>query len=186
MHDTARSRSLFAQLGLKGLSFVDGGDVPHRKNLFPTAGLTGLHVKTGAGSASGAWWVPKFMVPERRSPIRVPFERWWTRPVIVDDQQREMSRRDIVLTMANQDGGAHVDPELDSTYACLQRQNSIGWNFIGGAPQGGPVLGVELASVRQISWELLETLKDRSEVGRNDQCPCGSGKKFKKCHGSAI
>ncbi|NUQ19602.1 MAG: zinc chelation protein SecC, partial [Gemmatimonadaceae bacterium] len=21
-------------------------------------------------------------------------------------------------------------------------------------------------------------------VGRNDPCPCGSGKKFKKCHGA--
>jgi uncharacterized protein YecA (UPF0149 family) len=21
------------------------------------------------------------------------------------------------------------------------------------------------------------------EVGRNDPCPCGSGKKYKKCHG---
>lgn len=25
---------------------------------------------------------------------------------------------------------------------------------------------------------------DGSEVGRNDPCPCGSGKKFKKCHGN--
>jgi uncharacterized protein YecA (UPF0149 family) len=23
------------------------------------------------------------------------------------------------------------------------------------------------------------------DVGRNDPCPCGSGKKFKKCHGAA-
>jgi uncharacterized protein YecA (UPF0149 family) len=23
------------------------------------------------------------------------------------------------------------------------------------------------------------------DVGRNDPCPCGSGRKFKKCHGSA-
>jgi preprotein translocase subunit SecA len=23
-------------------------------------------------------------------------------------------------------------------------------------------------------------------VGRNDPCPCGSGKKFKKCHGAAL
>jgi preprotein translocase subunit SecA len=23
------------------------------------------------------------------------------------------------------------------------------------------------------------------KVGRNDPCPCGSGKKYKKCHGSA-
>jgi preprotein translocase subunit SecA len=27
--------------------------------------------------------------------------------------------------------------------------------------------------------------KDWSNVGRNDPCPCGSGKKFKKCHGAA-
>ncbi|HMM75552.1 MAG TPA: SEC-C metal-binding domain-containing protein [Gammaproteobacteria bacterium] len=23
------------------------------------------------------------------------------------------------------------------------------------------------------------------DLGRNDPCPCGSGKKFKKCHGGA-
>jgi SEC-C motif domain protein len=23
------------------------------------------------------------------------------------------------------------------------------------------------------------------KVGRNDPCPCGSGKKYKKCHGAA-
>jgi preprotein translocase subunit SecA len=25
--------------------------------------------------------------------------------------------------------------------------------------------------------------KDKNEVGRNDPCPCGSGKKYKKCCG---
>lgn len=25
-----------------------------------------------------------------------------------------------------------------------------------------------------------------TDVGRNDPCPCGSGKKFKKCHGAAL
>src|SRR6185436_7067183 len=24
------------------------------------------------------------------------------------------------------------------------------------------------------------------KVGRNDPCPCGSGKKYKKCHGAAV
>jgi len=28
--------------------------------------------------------------------------------------------------------------------------------------------------------------QDWSNVGRNDPCPCGSGKKFKKCHGTAV
>ena len=27
---------------------------------------------------------------------------------------------------------------------------------------------------------------DWSDVGRNDPCPCGSGKKFKKCHGATL
>jgi uncharacterized protein YecA (UPF0149 family) len=28
--------------------------------------------------------------------------------------------------------------------------------------------------------------RDAPKVGRNDPCPCGSGKKFKKCHGVTV
>jgi uncharacterized protein YecA (UPF0149 family) len=28
-------------------------------------------------------------------------------------------------------------------------------------------------------------VRDQPKVGRNDPCPCGSGKKYKKCHGAA-
>jgi preprotein translocase subunit SecA len=27
---------------------------------------------------------------------------------------------------------------------------------------------------------------DLATIGRNDPCPCGSGKKFKKCHGAHL
>jgi hypothetical protein len=27
-------------------------------------------------------------------------------------------------------------------------------------------------------------MRDEPKVGRNDPCPCGSGKKYKKCHGA--
>jgi preprotein translocase subunit SecA len=27
---------------------------------------------------------------------------------------------------------------------------------------------------------------DEDRVGRNDPCPCGSGKKYKKCHGANV
>jgi preprotein translocase subunit SecA len=34
------------------------------------------------------------------------------------------------------------------------------------------------------SVEHTEVVDDEYEgVGRNDPCPCGSGKKFKRCHG---
>jgi preprotein translocase subunit SecA len=29
-------------------------------------------------------------------------------------------------------------------------------------------------------------VSQKPEVGRNDPCPCGSGKKYKKCHGAGI
>ena len=28
-------------------------------------------------------------------------------------------------------------------------------------------------------------IRNELKVGRNDTCPCGSGKKFKQCHGRA-
>ena len=35
------------------------------------------------------------------------------------------------------------------------------------------------------SPERVQTIRrDQPKVGRNDPCPCGSGKKYKKCHGA--
>ncbi len=40
------------------------------------------------------------------------------------------------------------------------------------------------------SGKVATIVKDKedpfADVGRNDPCPCGSGKKFKKCHGAAV
>ena len=38
---------------------------------------------------------------------------------------------------------------------------------------------------KQEEPEAKEAEAEFTGVGRNDPCPCGSGKKFKKCHGSA-
>jgi preprotein translocase subunit SecA len=33
--------------------------------------------------------------------------------------------------------------------------------------------------------EVVQVRRSGDKVGRNDPCPCGSGKKYKKCHGTA-
>ena len=33
--------------------------------------------------------------------------------------------------------------------------------------------------------EAPKPVRSGAKVGRNDPCPCGSGKKYKKCHGAA-
>ena len=35
----------------------------------------------------------------------------------------------------------------------------------------------------QRTWKDSKTIKNENKVGRNDPCPCGSGKKYKKCCG---
>jgi uncharacterized protein YchJ len=32
----------------------------------------------------------------------------------------------------------------------------------------------------------VATVKRAEKLGRNDPCACGSGRKFKKCHGGAV
>jgi hypothetical protein len=67
-----------------------------------------------------------------------------------------------VLAVADQDGGAHVDPELDKAYAKLTRQNSLGLVFsVGDEPRewaNNPVP----PSIRQVTQEILWTLRDQS------------------------
>ena len=38
---------------------------------------------------------------------------------------------------------------------------------------------------RDVKRALQEALPVAQKVGRNDDCPCGSGKKFKKCCGAS-
>ena len=45
-----------------------------------------------------------------------------------------------------------------------------------GPNQGAAAAGEEAAKARTI-------VRDQPKVGRNEPCPCGSGKKYKKCHG---
>jgi len=40
--------------------------------------------------------------------------------------------------------------------------------------------------VRSLDPNASGTATDWTNVGRNDACPCGSGKKFKKCHGATL
>jgi preprotein translocase subunit SecA len=54
------------------------------------------------------------------------------------------------------------------------RRSSL--NFTG-PNQGAAAAGEEAGKVKTV-------VRDQPKVGRNDPCPCGSGKKYKKCHGA--
>jgi preprotein translocase subunit SecA len=47
---------------------------------------------------------------------------------------------------------------------------------------------IELSAPPKVEGQRPQPMvaKPESKVGRNDPCPCGSGKKYKKCHGAAV
>jgi preprotein translocase subunit SecA len=57
------------------------------------------------------------------------------------------------------------------------------------AAAGGAVAGTQdpaAAAFNEVEAPVVETrvVADEDRIGRNDPCPCGSGKKYKKCHGA--
>src|SRR6476659_3611786 len=59
-----------------------------------------------------------------------------------------------------------------------EHEQSMGADAIAGALGGGAT------SVSTLQVPKQRTAGEYDKVGRNDPCPCGSGKKFKKCHGA--
>lgn len=162
LHTTNRSHGLLDQLGLVGtLRFVDTAAPINPNNLVPTPGLLVMELTGGSG---GRYVPPLAMLsPEREKPP-VPFHGWWHGPVM-KEPGRTWSRREFVLTLANKEGGAHVDPALDDDYDRLVRRNALGFVYVENDTEadftGSPVA----ASVRQIAYEVLATLDSADAAG---------------------
>lgn len=157
LHDTSSSTSLLSLLGKKDIAIYDTSLDYNPANLMTMSGLTMMRL-----GPSGAEYVPPLDdgPPMRYLKGKVPFKQWWDKVVIVDSSHLTMSRKELVLSLSNKDGGAHIDPKLNGAYAQLSRNNSLGWQFIDQEGNSTPMNGAELASIRQISHELLKSLRD--------------------------
>lgn len=155
LHGTERSQSLLSLVGLKDISFIDSSGGIRFDNLLTSSSLTLTKLST-----NDPRFVPRCLFPDNPAiPKRgATFSDWWTQIVIVDTNGHQFSRREIVLNVANTDGGAHVDPTLDEAYMQLSRHNSLGWQAVSGdIIRAYP--GPELACIRQIAFELVESLE---------------------------
>jgi preprotein translocase subunit SecA len=104
---------------------------------------------------------------------------WWLRPVLTDDTAavaapRRAAPRRAPLILNN----PSVESQSQSVLASARGQAPQSDPF--GAPraQQPPRVGGDDAVPKTVR-------RDEPKVGRNDPCPCGSGKKYKKCHGAA-
>ncbi len=154
VHDTTHSKSLLRQLGQKTHSFLDSAFPITQGNPCAHSGLTMTFLSPSKISRHLAFLDD---IPHNHSRV-TDFDSWWNATVFIDFEGEKLSRKDLVLAIANQDGGAHVDPSLNQTYANLSRNNSLGWWVV--SPEEDdmqPLEGPERAAVRQIAHELLKS-----------------------------
>ena len=217
VHDTGNSTSLLTLLNQKNIDFVDTSVPYDEANKMSHSGL----VQMSLGNRPSA---PLPLLDDGPFSRTASFDLWWNGIVFVDKNRNEFSRKDIVLSLANKEGGAHVDNKLDKTYSDLRKNNSLGWFDGTNDGKQTPSADQVPATMRQIAHESLKTLKNGyschreknsddgifvmgasmvegsnapsipahnlpknrpviagQKIGRNNPCPCGSGKKYKKC-----
>lgn len=121
-HESRTSRSLLGQLGLRGEIRAYSPPV-NPNNLMTEFTVAGTRL-----TDVGIGYFPVLKSAAAISRL-VSFDAWWTEAIIVDSERNELSRRDIVRAVADQDGGAHVDSDLDPVYHALAKLNSLGWTF---------------------------------------------------------
>ena len=155
VHDTINSTSLLTQLDRKNIDFFDSVGA-EAETWGKGQRLGSYHGLVGAGTNSKYFPYLDDTIPE--SSKYVPFDEYWRRVIFIDGKENSFTRKDIILTLTNQDGGAHVDPGLSAKYAVLSRQNSMGLTASMNGEEPKVFEGAELAAVRQIGHEMLRTL----------------------------
>lgn len=164
LHNTEKSRSLLDQLGLRQCRFVDcslpqSGRM-HQENEItyeaPSCRLVVAHVGPGGGE-----FLP-LLSGSGISPSKRAFVDWWNDPVTIDNKGRTFNRRELIINVAETDGGAHVDPGLEEKYLEFSRRNSLSAFFSENGRAWRAIPAPHLPAMRQIAHEVLLTLEEKA------------------------
>jgi preprotein translocase subunit SecA len=105
------------------------------------------------------WWLRPVLSEEAPQPVRRPAPR--RQPLIMNDPSAESAASSLFGAPRSAAPSTAAPPRPSGT---------------GAAPVPARVGGDDVVKTVR---------RDEPKVGRNDPCPCGSGKKYKKCHGAA-
>lgn len=97
---------------------------------------------------------------------RRAFKTWWDGiDILLIDRQHFLSRKGVVCLLANQEGGAHVQPGMDEKAALLRRRAANSLQIAAPLPDGqtriytAEIDQVLAAVVRTIAAETLYTFQ---------------------------
>jgi preprotein translocase subunit SecA len=97
-------------------------------------------------------------------------------------------REEVVLTLFHAQVEVNEPPQLEPEQGNgqlqYQHETAVGAEVIAAAGSGGAGAVATSFAPQTGGTATATVVNDHKDVGRNDPCWCGSGKKFKKCHGA--
>ena len=164
--DTKRYKSLLTSLGIKDSTYIISSvDQYIPANMLPYSGLLQIVGEANAPSKYVPASYPYDSIPNKWLQI----EDWWNE-IILDDKKDIFTRKDLVLYVADQDGGAHVDVNLDESYANLAIRNSLGWVYHNSQTAFAPLdKNPAYACIRQIAFEVMFSFRIINHI-ENSTC----------------
>jgi hypothetical protein len=117
-HQTNRSTSLLTHLGASCISMLSTACSPVGPGVLTApSNLASLVIRR---TEEGATF--KSVAPLDNAPIKrcIPFNDWWETEVVCLTAGVRMTRKSLVLAVANQDDGAHVDATLEPDYTAIK------------------------------------------------------------------
>ncbi|MBE71365.1 MAG: hypothetical protein CMO07_11715 [Thalassospira sp.] len=176
LHDSKKSFSLLSQLGVKNqFKFIDTGALSDSVLELIRADLKarGIDPNTKMYHQSARLLClaknhpkPTLYEPLYDSSLKdskwLSFNEWWHQDVILDHDDRNLSRNKLTAYLRDKDGGAHIDPKLGGNYHRLTRGKAQNMKL----SVGGKLLfdeGPILPTMRQIAFELLHSITQQLE-----------------------
>lgn len=152
VHDTKASTSLLKHLNATTINLITSTEDPPRDAIM----FYGIGVMSIGGNEESKYFAPLDFGTILKP---VPVSKWWNQIVFILNPQTQLSRRKIVLSAANQDGGTHVDAKLSMEYEALSANGSIGhFTYTNGNTDfSQPVSEVHFVAIRQMAYELLNS-----------------------------
>jgi len=163
VHDKGRNISLLTHLGKKDIEYLSTNHKAQNENVH--LGLVrriNVGVKNGVGGEAKYWPLCNekyFPMPASKSSLS--FGEWWETEIIFSSSGSCLTRKDLVLSVAEKDGGAHYDSKVEQKYDAFRHAWSGGSTLVGiesGIERGYDNIPIYPA-IRQIAYELLCTLK---------------------------
>jgi hypothetical protein len=156
-HQTGSSTSLLTHLSASGISILSTACSPVGPGtLTAPSNLASLVIRVADDGATFKSTAPLDNAPMKRF---IPFTDWWETEVVCLTAGVRMTRKSLVLAVANQDGGAHVDATLTPDYTVIKSGAGLVATFqpAGFNPVEVPLESHSVATLRQIGYEVLHS-----------------------------